>query len=43
MRTLMGEFIRIIRDPHVMEGRVCIWGMGVTVGLIFGQSVWDAP
>ncbi len=28
---------RITRDPQVMEGRACIRGMRVTVGMIVGQ------
>ncbi|OED38840.1 hypothetical protein AB833_18050 [Chromatiales bacterium (ex Bugula neritina AB1)] len=29
---------RIIRDPAVMEGRACIRGMRVTVGMVVGQT-----
>ena len=28
---------RITRDPQVMEGKACIRGMRVTVGMIVGQ------
>ena len=28
---------RITRNPQVMEGRACVRGMRVTVGMIFGQ------
>ena len=28
---------RITRDPQVMEGRACIRGMRVTVGMVVGQ------
>jgi len=28
---------RITRDPQVMEGRACIRGLRVTVGMIVGQ------
>ena len=28
---------RIVRDPQVMEGKACIRGMRVTVGMIVGQ------
>lgn len=29
---------RITRDPQVVEGRACIRGMRVTVGMIVGQT-----
>ena len=28
---------RITRDPEVMEGKACVRGMRVTVGMIVGQ------
>jgi uncharacterized protein (DUF433 family) len=33
----MSEFSRITRDPDVMQGKACIRGMRVTVGMIVGQ------
>lgn len=29
--------VRITRDPQVMQGKACIRGMRVTVGMIVGQ------
>lgn len=31
------QLSRITREPRVMEGRACIQGMRVTVGMIVGQ------
>ena len=33
----MNEFPRITRNPDVMQGKACIRGMRVTVGMIVGQ------
>jgi uncharacterized protein (DUF433 family) len=33
----MSEFPRITRNPKVMQGKACIRGMRVTVGVIIGQ------
>jgi uncharacterized protein (DUF433 family) len=33
----MSEFPRITRNPKVMQGKACIRGMRVTVGMIVGQ------
>jgi len=33
----MAEFDRITRDPAVMDGKPCIRGLRVTVGMILGQ------
>lgn len=35
--TSLHPLTRITRDPQVMEGRACIRGMRVTVGMIVGQ------
>ena len=32
-----GPFTRITRDPAVMQGKACIRGMRVTVGMILGN------
>jgi uncharacterized protein (DUF433 family) len=31
------QLTRITRDPQIMEGRACIRGMRVTVGMVVGQ------
>lgn len=36
-RASSHSLTRITRDPQVMEGRACIRGMRVTVGMIVGQ------
>lgn len=36
-RTSAGPFSRINRDPAVMQGKACIRGMRVTVGMILGN------
>ncbi len=33
----MNEFTRITRNPAVMQGKACIRGMRVTVGMIVSQ------
>jgi uncharacterized protein (DUF433 family) len=33
----MGRLDRITADPAVMDGRACIRGMRVTVGMVVGQ------
>lgn len=33
----MNHFSRITRNPRVMQGKACIRGMRVTVGMIVGQ------
>lgn len=33
----MSDFPRITRDPDVMQGKACIRGMRVTVGMILGN------
>jgi uncharacterized protein (DUF433 family) len=33
----MNDFDRITRDPAVMQGKACIRGMRVTVGMILGN------
>jgi uncharacterized protein (DUF433 family) len=33
----VSEFTRITRNPKVMQGKACIRGMRVTVGMIVGQ------
>lgn len=33
----MSEFTRITRNPTVMQGKACIRGMRVTVGMIVSQ------
>ncbi len=33
----MNDFARITRDPEVMQGKACIRGMRVTVGMILGN------
>jgi uncharacterized protein (DUF433 family) len=33
----MADFDRITRNPAVMQGKACIRGMRVTVGMILGQ------
>jgi uncharacterized protein (DUF433 family) len=33
----MSDFDRITRDPDVMQGKACIRGMRVTVGMILGN------
>jgi uncharacterized protein (DUF433 family) len=33
----MSEFTRITRNPAVMQGKACIRGMRVTVGMIVSQ------
>ncbi len=33
----MADFDRITKNPEVMEGKACIRGMRVTVGMIVGQ------
>jgi uncharacterized protein (DUF433 family) len=33
----MSEFPRITRNPEVMQGKACIRGMRVTVGMIVSQ------
>jgi uncharacterized protein (DUF433 family) len=36
-RLPMAKFDRITRNPSVMQGKACIRGMRVTVGMILGQ------
>ena len=38
----MAEFPRITRNPKVMQGKACIRGMRVTVGMILGQLAGGA-
>ncbi|MBX9908292.1 MAG: DUF433 domain-containing protein [Beijerinckiaceae bacterium] len=33
----MGQFTRITRDPAIMNGKACIRGLRVTVGMILGN------
>jgi uncharacterized protein (DUF433 family) len=33
----MSQFARITRNPAIMQGKACIRGMRVTVGMIVGQ------
>ncbi len=33
----MAQFNRITRDPEVMNGKACIRGLRVTVGMILGE------
>ena len=38
----MSEFTRITRNPAVMQGKACIRGMRVTVGMIVSQMAEGA-